>query len=192
VALIGDSIRLGYQPYTSLYLLDRVKLWGPEESCGNTYNILENAFRWLDVQEIDIYHINAGHHDLMCVPYNSRRNLVDIDDYVSNVQRIIKYIHTSNSKALIIWATSTPVNTDKVNEFIEYNDGNGIYNEDIIRYNEAALKEVNRLGVPVNDLYSFVMDGDPDRIMLEDGIHFNETGSQFLGEQVANAIEVFL
>lgn len=192
VILIGDSIRLGYQPYTSLYLMEKADIRGPESSCGHTYHILENAYRWLGEEGDVIYHISACHHDIMTVPYESNKNLVDISDYVANIQRIIKYIHLANPKAIIIWATSTPVVDEKVYATLNTMKGNGLYNKDVIIYNNAAVKEVTRLGIPVNDLYTYVLEGDPDRIMLEDGIHFNETGYQLLGEQVANALQVFL
>lgn len=192
VMLIGDSIRLGYQPYTSLYLMDKAEIRGPESSCGHTFEILENAYKWLTEEGEVIYHISACHHDIMTVPFNSRKNLVDISDYVTNIQRIIKYIHMVNPQALIIWGTSTPVVDEKVQANLHTVKGNGLYNEDVVKYNDAAVKEVTRLGIPVNDLYAYVLDGNPERIMMEDGIHFNETGYQLLGEQVANALQVFL
>lgn len=192
VTLIGDSIRMGYQPYVALYLMDKALFWGPEEDCKHSVNILSNTQNWFQNKPADIIHINSGLEDIKVIPAKSRKNLISPDVYADNITRIIKFIHVVQPDSAIIWATTTPVIDELVQTALEEGRGNAIYNDDVIKYNEVAVKTVTRLGVPVNDLYSFVMDGDPKKIMLDDGVHFSDTGYQFLGEQVANAVEVFL
>ncbi len=192
IALIGDSIRLGYQGYVALYLMDQAEIWTPDNMSINTIDILQEAHSWFKQRMTHIIHINSGLVDIKCIPYQSHNNLIPLEHYIDNIERIIKYIHQYQPDSVIIWGTTTPVIDSRVKSF--YSDSNDfmIYNEDIIRYNEAGKKVMERLGVPINDLYTFVISGGTERIMLEDGIHFTETGYEFLGEQVAEALRIFL
>jgi lysophospholipase L1-like esterase len=67
-----------------------------------------------------------------------------------------------------------------------------IYEEDVIRYNEPLTEVCAKMCIPVNDLYEFVMAGEPSRIMQDDGILFTERGYELLGERVSDAIRVFI
>jgi len=190
--LIGDTIRSGYQAYVPLYLDKQVEIWCPEESRVNSFDILGAADSWFKNLNTRLLHVNSGLEDLKCIPFTEHENLVPIDAYIKNVERIIKYIHREWPEAILIWATTTPVIQQdqyllsvKAGEFV-------YYSEDVIYYNTALKATCEKMGVPVNDLYQFVISGDPSRIMLEDGIHFSETGYELLAEQVANAIQVFL
>jgi lysophospholipase L1-like esterase len=93
---------------------------------------------------------------------------------------------------MVIWATTTPVDEEKANAAHKEANDFSRYNEDVIRYNELSVDLVNRLGVPVNDLYKFVVEGEKDKIMQEDGVHFTNFGCQLLAEKVADAIHVFI
>lgn len=192
ITLIGDSIRLGYQGYVALYLMDQAEIWMPEKISKNTIDILQEAHVWLKDNTTNIIHINSGLGDIKCIPFQSRNNLIPLEQYANNIERIIKYVHQYQPDTIIIWCTTTPVIDSRVKSFYEGTQEFMIYNDDIVRYNEAAKKVMERLGIPVNDLYTFVISGESDRIMLEDGIHFTETGYEFLGEQVADALRVFL
>ncbi len=192
ISLIGDSIRMGYQWQASLFIKGEQELWGPEENTLHTVHLLANAHKWVKNRPADIIHLNSGLHDIKCIPYSSRKNLIPVEQYAENIERIIKYIHQYHAEAVVILATSTPVMDDLANAAHAEEQDFSRYNEDVVKYNEKARKVVTRLGVPVNDLYEFVISGEPSRVMKEDGIHFNEFGNQLLGEQVANAINVFL
>ena len=192
ITLLGDSIRKGYQPYVGLYLPEGNNVWGPEGNTQHTVNLLANAPGWIKNKPADIIHLNSGLHDIKNIPYSSRRKLVSEELYVENIERIIKYIHYCWPECLVIWATTTPVNEEKANAAHEEAKDFSRYNEDVIRYNELSVELVNRLGVPVNDLYKFVMEGEKDQILKEDGVHFTDFGCQLLAEEVADAIHVFI
>ena len=192
ITLLGDSIRLDYQPYVELYLPEGNNIWGPEGNTQHTVNLLANAPRWIKNKPADIIHLNSGLHDIKNIPYDSRRKLVSETLYVENIERIIKYIHYCWPECMVIWATTTPVDEEKANASHQKAGDFTRYNEDVIRYNELSIELVNRLGVPVNDLYTFVMKGDKDKIMKEDGVHFNDFGCQLLAEQVADTLQVFI
>jgi len=192
VTLLGDSIRKGYQPYVGLYLSNGVEIWGPEENTQHSVNLLANAPKWIKNQSADIIHLNSGLHDIKNIPFNSRKPLVSEKLYAENIERIIKYIHFCWPECVIIWGTTTPV--DDENAYAAHEDAEDFsrYNEDVIKYNEISKKVVQRLGIPVNDLYTFVMKADKDMIMKEDGVHFTDFGCQLLGEQVADSIQLFI
>ncbi len=192
ITLLGDSIRLGYQWNASLYLEKQAEVWGPDENTYHTVQLLLNAHQWIRDKPVDIIHVNAGLHDIKCIPFGSRNNLIPVEQYADNVERLVKYIHRVHPAVIIIWATITPVLDERANQTHEEQRDFSRYNEDVIRYNRAASLTVQRMGIPVNDLYDYVMSGEPERIMLDDGIHFTDTGYQYLGEQVANAVKVFL
>jgi lysophospholipase L1-like esterase len=192
ITLLGDSIRLGYQPYVELYLPEGNNVWGPEGNTQHTVNLLANAPRWIKNKQADIIHLNSGLHDIKNIPYDSRRKLVPETLYVENIERIIKYIHYCWPECMVIWATTTPVDEEKANAAHRDAHDYTRYNEDVIRYNELSIDLVNRLGVPVNDLYKFVMGADMDKIMQDDGVHFTDFGCQLLAEQVADTLQVFI
>jgi len=192
ITLLGDSIRKGYQPYVGLYLPEGNNVWGPEGNTQHTVNLMANAPGWIKNKPADIIHLNSGLHDIKNIPYNSRRKLVSEELYIENIERIIKYIHYCWPECMVIWATTTPVNEEKANATHKEANDFSRYNEDVIRYNELSVDLVNRLGLPVNDLYKFVMEGEKDQIMKEDGVHFTDFGCQLLAEQVADAIHVFI
>jgi hypothetical protein len=192
VTLLGDSIRMGYQTYVGQFLTDRVEVWGPDENTQHIVHMLSNAPKWIQQQPADIIHLNSGLHDIKNIPFNSRNTLISESLYAENIERIIKYIHYCWPECLVIWCTTTPVDDTKANATHEEANDFSRYNEDVLKYNEISTSVVQRLGVPVNDLYSFVMQGDMDKIMKDDGVHFTDFGSQLLGEQVADSIRVFL
>ena len=192
VTLLGDSIRKGYQPYVGLYISDNVNIWGPEENTQHSVHLLANAPEWIKDQPADVIHLNSGLHDIKNIPYNSRKPLVSMELYAENIERIIKYIHFCWPECVIIWATITPVDDAKAHAAHEKVKDFSRYNEDVIRYNEISKKVVQRLGIPVNDLYTLVMSGDRELIMKNDGVHFTDVGCQMLGEQVADSIQLFI
>jgi lysophospholipase L1-like esterase len=158
----------------------------------NTIDILQYANSWIKERSASIIHINSGLDDLKCIPLSNRENLIPLKLYAENIERIIKYIHRVKPETIMIWATTTPVIDERIIRANQETEGSMLYQEDVIRYNEALMETCQKLGIPVNDLFKFVMSGEPSRIMLEDGIHFTEMGYELLGEQVADALQVFL
>jgi lysophospholipase L1-like esterase len=192
ITLLGDSIRKGYQPYVSLFLPDHVTVWGPEENTQHSVHLLANSPRWIKDRPADLIHLNAGLHDIKNIPFQARRPLISVEQYAENIERIIKFIHNCWPECVIIWCTTTPVNDENAMAVHEEAQDFSRYNEDVIKYNEISKKVVERLGVPVNDLYAYVMKADKDLIMKKDGVHFTDFGNELLGEQVADSIRLFI
>jgi lysophospholipase L1-like esterase len=192
VTLLGDSIRKGYQPYVSLFLPDTVAVWGPEENTQHSVHLLANSPRWIKDQPADIIHLNSGLHDIKNIPFHSRKPLVSAELYAENIERIIKYIHYCLPECIIIWSTTTPVDDERALAAHESDQDFSRYNEDVVKYNDISKEIVQRLGIPVNDLYAFVMKADKNLIMKNDGVHFTDFGNELLGEQVADSIGLFI
>ena len=107
---------------------------------------------------------------------------IPLEDYVGNVQRIVKHVR-NNLTPKLIFATSTAPHPDK--PFSD--EGWGWKQGDIERYNEAAKQVMAELGVHVNDLYGLV-NADPDRMLCDDQLHLSEEGKKLCAEAVAKCL----
>lgn len=182
VILIGDSIRMGYQPFVAEVLKGEAEVWGPEENGGTSRNVLAHLDEWVLSRESDIVHLNCGLHDLARDP-DENRNIgdvrVSVDEYERNVRAILSKVQSSGRK--IVWATTTPVHEDDHRrvKIMERHEA------DIEKYNAAALRVAEELKVPVNDLYRVVVEAGEESGMKPDGVHYSDAGSQRLGRAVA-------
>lgn len=180
--LLGDSIRMHYQPYVRQELGDSFDVSGPAENCATSRNLLANLDRWALRSPVSIIHLNAGLHDLRYDPGRDAP-VVAIDEYESNVRAILTRLR-EHTAARLIWATTTPVH-DKRNAEQKLSRRR---ESDVTSYNAIATRIARELGVEINDLCAAVLAHDPDKLWSPDGVHFNENGSRFLGAQVAQAI----
>src|SRR5512135_2003123 len=64
VALVGDSIRLGYAPVVARLLSGKAAVVSVEANGGDSGNVLRNLEEWVIREKPDIVHLNAGLHDL--------------------------------------------------------------------------------------------------------------------------------
>lgn len=182
VILIGDSIRMDYQPHVARLLQSEAEVWGPEENGGTSRNVLTHLREWVLDREADIVHLNCGLHDLARDPDEDgsvQDVRVPLEEYESNVSEILRQLLASGKK--IYWATTTPVHEENHRKvkIMERHDA------DITKYNVAALRVARELNVPVNDLNRVVEVAGADRILLPDGVHYTEEGSACLGAAVA-------
>jgi len=189
VVLIGDSIRSGYQPYVKKYLSGQAEIWGPKQNGGTSSNVVKNLDTWVIKQDPDIVHINAGLHDLQSLYFDSGpgNTVVPLDHYRDNVKTIIEFIRT-RSKAFVIWATTTPVIYERAHQAHSKSADHDRYNEDVIDYNNAALKIASKYDVPVNDLYKLVWDSGPENLIGKDGVHFTDEGKRLQAARVGDFI----
>lgn len=179
ILLLGDSIRMGYQPYVQDLLRDEAEVWGPDENCAYALYTATRLQAWLKQFGVpDLVHWNNGLHDL---GYNSRRGPVQFStgDYVSNLEEILKQLQATGAK--IIWATTTPVS--KIPAQIPYWSFD---NEDIKKYNAAASEFAMRRNLIINDLYALL--NGQEQYFSEDRIHLNPEGLNVLAQQVASVL----
>ena len=186
VVLIGDSIRVGYQPLVASKCTV-AEVWGPDDNCGSGPRVLEYFERWIASQEPDLVHFNFGIHD--CGVNEDGEHNVPLPEYRLSLKRVIAGIRKLE-KAQMIWATTTPLYTaeeDKpMSEWQIRKDCK------LKEYNAAALEIVKAEGLPVNDLHEVVMRNDYTRCLRKDGCHMTDFGNEVLSDAVVKAISALM
>ncbi len=182
VALIGDSIRMGYQPIVQRLLSDIADVWGPEENCGDSRNVLDHLGDWLCPRQPDIVHVNCGLHDIK-TPFDVHNCAVPLIEYELNVREILDYI-LHDVPSLPIWATITPVNYGWHHENKPFDR----YGIDVTAYNEAAVSVTRSFDMPIDDLFVVMMGAGFKNYQAYDGVHFKPSGYVLLAEHVAGSI----
>src|ERR1700730_7487442 len=108
VILIGDSIRMGYQPIAQRQLSTIAQVCGPQENCRNSRDVLAHLKEWATSRKPDLIHINCGLHDLKR-EFGQSQCAVPIEEYGKNVRQILDLLK-SQTQATVIWASTTGVN----------------------------------------------------------------------------------
>jgi len=185
VILLGDSIRMGYEPYVVKELSDAAEVWAPKENGAHTANLLVQLSTWVLPKNAAVIHVNAGLHDLKTIHYDTRENVVPLKHYRDNVETLLRTMH-ERTKAKLIWATTTMVNDAGSQKAREKNREFRRYHADVVAYNREAVKVCRKLGVPVNDLYALSQQNATHQ--MPDGVHFAPEGYRILGAKVAARI----
>ncbi|OGV63958.1 MAG: hypothetical protein A2498_15190 [Lentisphaerae bacterium RIFOXYC12_FULL_60_16] len=182
VLLLGDSIRLSYQPHVATLLVNRAEVVGPADNCQYALFTLASIDRWIQaLGKPDIIHWNNGLHDSGHNP-NRYPKQIPLDMYRNNLVFILKALHAHTPH--IIWATMTPVDT--VRRPFQA-DQWAWRNEEIDSYNQAALAVMHEHQVPVNDLHGLVQPHMQD-YLVGDGVHLNEAGQIACAKAVTHAV----
>ena len=183
VILIGDSIRIGYEPAVRAALEGVAEIWTSGKANGGTSRrVLEQLDEWVIQRRPGVLHINAGLHDLK-KEFNASESQVPLEEYATNVRTILMRVR-AETQAKVIWALTTPVNEQRHHATKPFDR----FEADVTAYNEAAIAVCRDLGVPTNDLYSLVMAGGRDRLLGKDGVHYTPEGYALLGCAVANVL----
>lgn len=185
VMLLGDSIRMSYQPLVERELEGVAHVVGPKDNCQYSLYTLSSLDRWMgSLGKPDIVHWNNGIHD---VGHNPNRCPVQmpIDMYRGNLEFILRRLREMTPH--VIWATSTPVHPDRPFR----NDGWSWRNEEIDRYNHTAIDLMKQHHVPINNLNALVRE-HVDEYLADDQLHLSEAGQQVCAEAVVQAITPYL
>lgn len=179
VLLLGDSIRMGYEPYVKEGLSGAAEVVAPEENGRFSKYTLWGVNLWLkELGKPDIVHWNNGlwdvHHEAPMV-----EALTSVDEYLENLARILNELERTG--ASIIFASTTPVHPA----------AKGRSNREIRQYNEAAAALMTSRQVEVNDLHSLV-GNQLDENICEDLLHLTETGYRRCAEQTIATIRKYL
>jgi lysophospholipase L1-like esterase len=184
VVLIGDSIRMGYQPLVAAKCPE-VDVWGPGVNCRYSLWVLAHFEEWIASQKPDVVHVNFGIHD--CSLMADGQHQILLPQYLLTLKRVIAGVKEIE-KTQMIWATTTPlyaVEQDKpMAEWRIKEDAR------LQEYNDAAAEIVRAEGLPVNDLHEVIMSNDFTKCLTEDGCHMTEFGNEVLSDAVAKAIGV--
>lgn len=184
IVLIGDSIRISYEPFVKEELAGVADVWGPEMNGGHSINILIHLHLWVAQRQPDVVHINCGLHDLKTTEYGGKDNLIPIPFYRLNLERIFTIIR-KQTRAELFWCTTTPVGDSQAEAAHEQYKDFSRYNADVLAYNQCALEVAAQFDVKVNDLYTAVKEAGPV-CATTDGVHYEEEGKKYLGRRVAS------
>jgi lysophospholipase L1-like esterase len=193
VLLVGDSISLGYTLATRERLQGKANLHRIPTNSGHTGMGIAGLPKWLKTdagKKWDVIHFNFGLWDLCYRNPESKtqgnRDKVNgtqthtIEQYVANLETIVAELQTTG--AALIFATTTPVPEGEL----------GRKMGDDLRFNEAALKVMEKHGIAINDLHAVMAGKMKDYAKAPGDVHFTAEGSALLADQVAAAIEARL
>lgn len=191
VCLIGDSIRMGYEPTVRKELADVAEIFAPTENGQHTVNLLLHFYDWIGQKNPDLVHIAAGAWDVRNVLRGVPGNIVPLEEYRKNVDRLLTLIK-QHTHAKIIWALITPMDIPANFKHHEATGHPGRTEGDIERYNAAANEVAKAHNVTINDLYTAVLNEGKAKMVCSDGVHLVPEGYEKLGKIVAQKIRVAL
>lgn len=170
VLLIGDSVSRGYTLATRKLLAGKANLHRAPENCGPTANGIKKLPIWLGDGKWDVIHFNFGIHD----------RKTPLADYESRLEAIATQVKATGAK--VIWAATTPVGEGGMKDATD---------ADLVERNEAAARIMQKHGIAIDDLYTFIK---PDLATFQNpkDVHFTNPGYERLAEQVARSIETAL
>ena len=185
VLLLGDSIRMSYQPLVAELLNDRAEVVGPADNCQFSLFTLSSINRWIEaLGKPDVVHWNNGIHDC---GHNPERSPVQIpiEMYRKNLEFILRRLREFTTD--IIWATSTPVHPDRPFRDTEWS----WRNDEIERYNDSARELMIAGSIPINDLHGLVRE-NMELYLSDDQLHLSESGQEVCATAAADAITKYL
>jgi acyl-CoA thioesterase-1 len=179
---VGDSIAMGYETGVKELLAGKFRVERNPENGGTSANVLAHLDEWIIATQPDIVHFNAGLHDI-AVDEGKTTNRVLFAEYESNLRKIVRRLKTE-TKARLIWATTTPV----IDEWHMNVKHFGRAMADVVRYNAVALRIMKENGVEVDDLFAVIQKAGREKCLLPDGVHMQDPASKLLAEAVAKNI----
>ncbi|MDX2035637.1 MAG: GDSL-type esterase/lipase family protein [Isosphaeraceae bacterium] len=183
VLLLGDSIRLGYEPEAAELLKGRAKILAPKSNGGDSANILAKIDEWIDEFDPEIIHWNCGLHDLKKSKSDGTHQ-VSLDRYESNLRAIVDKIRR-HPRIDLVFASTTPIIDARHAARKATFDR---FEADVVRYNDRAISVMTELGIPVHDLHRVVEKEGGERLLGADGTHYTSEGSRRLAAAVADVI----
>lgn len=180
--LIGDSIRMGYDKSVKKTLEGKANVVFPEENCRFASYVLRYFHEYLngiDGREIDVIHWNAGLWDCLRLFEEEPHTPIEIYEYY--IDRICIRIKKLCPNARVIFATSTKVISEKMDINLKR------YNEEIEKYNKAAIGIVKKYGFEVDDLYALSMKLPEEA--HSDAVHYyTPMGTEAFTKQVLSSV----
>jgi hypothetical protein len=179
VLLLGDSIRMSYQPLVKAALTNRAEVVGPQDNCRFAKYTLWNLGAWFqELGHPDVIHWNNGIWDV----YHLNADVgvfTPPDEYMRDLRRV--FMELRKTGAQIIWAKTTPVDP----RFVPCN------NPEIDLYNALATDFLVSQGIPVNDLNAVVRQ-DLASYIGDDFLHLSPAGQDACARAVVAAVSPFL
>ena len=179
VLLIGDSISMGYTLPVRDLLKGKANLLRIPENGGPTTRGVQSIDKWLGKNKWDVIHFNWGLHDIK----RTKDGKMDVagpqqvpaEDYRKNLEALVRKLKATGAK--LIWTSTTPVPEG----------ANGRVKGEEVEANRIAKEVMDKNGVPIDDLYAYVLPhlGEYQR---HADVHYLPEGYAFLAKQVAAKI----
>ena len=176
IVLLGDSIRqIGYGTKLPEMLLNECDVWQPKENCRFSKHTLRGVLcEWAkDIDKSDVIHWNNGLWDVLDY---GEGVFTPMDEYITNMTRIAEILKQKANR--VIFATTTPVGV-----YYKYTNV-----ETIQHYNQMIVPELEKRGIIINDLFSFVYPNIDIYIRKDDHIHLTEEGINACANRVKDVI----
>jgi lysophospholipase L1-like esterase len=177
VLIIGDSISMGYTEPLRKLLAGKANVHRIGENGGPTTNGVAYIDK-IPAGHWDVITFNYGLHDMKL---DTGSHQVEIAQYEANLKTIVEALRKTGAK--LIWVTTTPVPTGKLNPKRERTD--------VPIYNEAAARALQGKIDAVCDLYTAALPRESE-LQLKENVHFTPAGYDFLAQQVAASVEAQL
>ena len=168
VLLVGDSICQGYQGKVAAKLDGKanVTYWA-SSYCVTSPGYLRLLAFYLDEAKYDVIHFNNGLHSCE----------TPVADYEKSYRAALQLIKKKQPKAKIVWASSTPINTENASRATK-----------VVQLNAAARRAAESVeDVVENDLYSLANPLDRKAYWV-DTHHYTSDGYELLASQVVEKV----
>ncbi|MEW6355854.1 MAG: SGNH/GDSL hydrolase family protein [Planctomycetota bacterium] len=174
VLLIGDSITLGYSAAVKKLLEGKANVDVLATSkCVRDPALLKEIAYAMEGYKHAVVHFNNGLHGWH----------LDEKGYETGLRAMVKEIQKHAKGAKLVWAATTPVPSSEKGVKLD-EKRNGV----VLARNTIAAKIMEENNIPINDLYTLVLD-DLDALTASKGnVHYNEKGKERQAEAVVNAI----
>jgi len=177
--LIGDSIRMGYEPRVRELLEGKADVHSPGENCRFSAYTLFNVGVWAADDDYDVIHWNNGQWDTCYMP--DGRIHTPLLAYVELQKRIATILQSKGKR--LVFATTTPVRPGQ----FEAAERNGRRTEDIVAYNACVTAELSAMDVEINDLFTPVSAAVME-LICDDNVHLSPAGVEVCAERVAAVV----
>ncbi len=187
ILIIGDSISIGYTPFVKEALANKADVFHNPGNAEHTGTGLEKIKEWIGDGNWDIIQFNWGLWDLCYRSPDSKeqgnRDKINgkltftIEEYASHLDSLVTFLQ-KNTKAKLIFVTTTYVPANEP----------GRFENDAIRYNEAAKTIMQKHSVMVNDIYATSIPIHQQFGLASDNVHYINEGYEKLSELVTKVL----
>ena len=188
ILIIGDSISIGYTPFTRENLTEKATIFHNSGNAQHSGTGLKKIDDWIGNEKWDIVQFNWGLWDLCYRHPDSKvqgnrdkengKITYTIDEYASNLDSIVTILKTK-TEAKLIFITTTYVPEDEA----------GRFKNDAIRYNNAAKKIMKKHSIIVNDIYEQSIPIHQKFGKGLDDVHYSNQGYEKLSELVTKFLK---
>ena len=188
ILIIGDSISIGYTPYVQKYFSEKAIVKHNPGNAEHTGTGLDKIAEWIGDEQYDIIQFNWGLWDLCyrhpdSKVYGNRDKLnggitYSMDQYMSNLDSIVSILKKT-TQAKLVFVTTTYVPEKEA----------GRFENDAIKYNDAAKKIMAKHSILINDIYEKSIPIHNVYGKGQDDVHYTEEGYEQLSKLVIDFLE---